>query len=366
MGVMEYEILAGHLPTALGFEGYEVTGRSEDGGVDATGERHVANLAKMKILVQAKRYKPGSRVSAASVRQLRQAIPMRGQGAFITTAEDQRKAPEVVLEPGLPASASSRAASGSADRASARHPPRVSGEDGSRAWTGPLPGASTRSCDRSATLDILEPMSKITQCNEQIEFNVSEIPGTGILIAGAAGSSRQSGPIWPTPRRRGHASSSTGVTETAEWTSWPAPARRSRPSSSRVGVGRRTAPHPSGGAFSGDGQPRLLPDARGGYHGGAARRGRLDPRGPGPGDRLRGRGEGELAEKIAGYHSFHAARVAVQEPLRAIEMRQAADRVVDERPGFENARRSVGEEGDPRSASTGTSRGSGKRLTMAF
>ena len=98
----EFEILVGHLLTALGFEGSEVVGKSGDGGVDATGELNVANLAKVKVFVQAKRYKLGSKVSANTVRQLRQAIPFGGQGAFITTADYQGSAAEVALEPGFP------------------------------------------------------------------------------------------------------------------------------------------------------------------------------------------------------------------------------------------------------------------------
>lgn len=98
----EFEILVGHLLTALGFEGSEVTGKSGDGGVDATGELNVANLAKVKVFVQAKRYKLGAPVSATAVRQLRQAIPFGGQGAFITTADFQKKAADVALEPGFP------------------------------------------------------------------------------------------------------------------------------------------------------------------------------------------------------------------------------------------------------------------------
>lgn len=98
----EFEILIGHLLTALGFEGSEVVGKAGDGGVDATGELNVANLAKVKVFVQAKRYKLGSKVNAATVRQLRQAIPFGGQGAFVTTADYQAAAAEVALEPGFP------------------------------------------------------------------------------------------------------------------------------------------------------------------------------------------------------------------------------------------------------------------------
>lgn len=98
----EFEILVGHLLTALGFEGSEVTGKTGDGGVDATGELNVAGLAKVKIFVQAKRYKLGSKVSANAVKQLRQAIPFGGQGGFITTADFQKVASDVALETGFP------------------------------------------------------------------------------------------------------------------------------------------------------------------------------------------------------------------------------------------------------------------------
>ncbi len=98
----EFEILVGHLLTALGFEGSEVTGKTGDGGVDATGELNVANLAKVKLFVQAKRYKLGAKVSANTVRQLRQAIPFGGQGAFMTTADYQAAAADMALEAGFP------------------------------------------------------------------------------------------------------------------------------------------------------------------------------------------------------------------------------------------------------------------------
>lgn len=97
----EFEILVGHLLTALGFEESEVTGRTGDGGVDATGILNVANLAKVKVYVQAKRYKRGSKISANVVKQLRTAIPVGGQGAFITTADFQGAASDVAVEAGF-------------------------------------------------------------------------------------------------------------------------------------------------------------------------------------------------------------------------------------------------------------------------
>ena len=44
-----------------------MTGKVGDGGVDATNELNVANLAKMQVFVQAKRYKQGTRITAATV-----------------------------------------------------------------------------------------------------------------------------------------------------------------------------------------------------------------------------------------------------------------------------------------------------------
>ncbi|MER9370191.1 restriction endonuclease [Mesorhizobium sp. M0518] len=98
----EFEILVGHLLTALGFEGSEVVGKTGDGGVDAIGELNIANLAKVKVFVQAKRYKLDAKIAASTVRQLRQAIPSNGQGAFITTAGFQKAAFDVALEAGFP------------------------------------------------------------------------------------------------------------------------------------------------------------------------------------------------------------------------------------------------------------------------
>lgn len=98
----EFEILITHLLSALGFEGAEHTGKTGDGGVDATGELNVGNLAKIKIFVQVKRYKLGTKIAANVVKSLRQSIPSGGQGAFITTADFQKAASDVALEVGFP------------------------------------------------------------------------------------------------------------------------------------------------------------------------------------------------------------------------------------------------------------------------
>ena len=73
----------------------------DDGAVDATGELNVARLAKVKVFVQAKRCKLGAKVNAGTVKQLLQAIPFGGQGAFITTADFHGAAADVALKPGF-------------------------------------------------------------------------------------------------------------------------------------------------------------------------------------------------------------------------------------------------------------------------
>ena len=98
----EFEVFVTHLLSAIGFEGAEHTGKPHDGGVDATGELNMFNLAKMKVFVQAKRYAQHYKISAETVRNLRKSIPSNGQGAFITTADFQTKATEVAIEPNFP------------------------------------------------------------------------------------------------------------------------------------------------------------------------------------------------------------------------------------------------------------------------
>ena len=73
---------------------------------------------------------------------------------------------------------------------------------------------------------------------------------------------------------------------------------------------------------------------------------------------------GALAKKMAGYHQFHAVRVAVQETLRAAELTHT---FADARRGrYEAGRRPGGEPGDRRIGVVWHTQGAGKSLTMAF
>jgi type I restriction enzyme R subunit len=76
-------------------------------------------------------------------------------------------------------------------------------------------------------------------------------------------------------------------------------------------------------------------------------------------------GGGRLAKKMAGYHQFHAVRVAVEETLRAAGLARA-DRVVDAGGRFEAGGKPGGQWSDRRAGVVWHTQGSGKSLTMAF
>ena len=78
-------------------------------------------------------------------------------------------------------------------------------------------------------------------------------------------------------------------------------------------------------------------------------------------------GSGTLAKKMAGYHQFHAVRVAVDETLRAAWLQRASKGVVDESRGrYESRVKPGGDPGDHRIGVVWHTQGSGKSLTMAF
>ena len=72
-------------------------------------------------------------------------------------------------------------------------------------------------------------------------------------------------------------------------------------------------------------------------------------------------GSGALVKKMAGYHQFHAVKVAVAETLRAAKLRDLASDVRNE-----SGRKPGGALGDRRIGVVWHTQGSGKSLTMAF
>ena len=77
-------------------------------------------------------------------------------------------------------------------------------------------------------------------------------------------------------------------------------------------------------------------------------------------------GSGALVKKMAGYHQFHAVKVAVDETLRAAKLHRAEVRNAEEGGRYEAGRKPGGELGDRRIGVVWHTQGSGKSLTMAF
>ena len=76
---------------------------------------------------------------------------------------------------------------------------------------------------------------------------------------------------------------------------------------------------------------------------------------------------GAPVKKLAGYHQFHAVRVAVNETLRAAKLRRAELQIAEGSEGlYESGRYPGGEPGDRRIGVVWHTQGSGKSLTMAF
>ena len=69
-------------------------------------------------------------------------------------------------------------------------------------------------------------------------------------------------------------------------------------------------------------------------------------------------GSGALAKKMAGYHQFHAVRVAVDETLRAAKLQRMG--VAEERGRYESGRKPGGDPGDRRIGVVWHTQGSGK------
>lgn len=76
-------------------------------------------------------------------------------------------------------------------------------------------------------------------------------------------------------------------------------------------------------------------------------------------------GGGRLVKKTAGYHQFHAVRVAVAETLRAAQL-GVSDRTAEDAGRYEAGVRHGGKPGDRRIGVVWHTQGSGKSLTMAF
>ena len=86
----DFENLVGELLAAMGFEDIEVTNSSGDGGIDVRGTLVVGDAVRIRMAVQAKRWK--SNVQAPVVQQVRGSLGAHEQGLIITTSDFSRGA----------------------------------------------------------------------------------------------------------------------------------------------------------------------------------------------------------------------------------------------------------------------------------
>lgn len=85
-----FEDLIRQLLLALGFEEVEVTGRTNDGGIDVRGTLVVGDVISTRLAVQVKRWK--NNVQAPVVQQVRGSLGTHEQGLIITTSDFSRGA----------------------------------------------------------------------------------------------------------------------------------------------------------------------------------------------------------------------------------------------------------------------------------
>ena len=80
-----FEELVGQLLAEMGFESIEVTKHSGDGGIDVRGTLLISDVVRIKMAVQAKRWK--RKVHSPIVQQVRGSLGVHEQGMIITTSD---------------------------------------------------------------------------------------------------------------------------------------------------------------------------------------------------------------------------------------------------------------------------------------
>lgn len=83
----EFEELISQLLAEMGFEMVEVTKLSGDGGIDVRGTLVVGDAVRIKMAVQAKKWKLKNNVQAPVVQQVRGSLGAHEQGLIITTSD---------------------------------------------------------------------------------------------------------------------------------------------------------------------------------------------------------------------------------------------------------------------------------------
>ena len=93
----EFERLIGELLSAMGFEDIDVTNISGDGGIDLRGTLVVGDTVRIRMAVQAKRWK--ANVQAPEVQRVRGSLEVHEQGLIVTTSDFSRGARDEALRP---------------------------------------------------------------------------------------------------------------------------------------------------------------------------------------------------------------------------------------------------------------------------
>lgn len=83
----EFEELIGLLLVEMGFEDIEVVGRTGDGGIDVRAMLVVGDVIRIRMAIQAKKWKLGNNVQAPDVQRVRGSLSTHDQGLIITTSD---------------------------------------------------------------------------------------------------------------------------------------------------------------------------------------------------------------------------------------------------------------------------------------
>lgn len=83
----EFEELIGLLLAEMGFENTEVVGRTGDGGIDVRAILVVGDVIRIRMAIQAKKWRIGNNVQAPDVQRLRGSLGTHDQGLIITTSD---------------------------------------------------------------------------------------------------------------------------------------------------------------------------------------------------------------------------------------------------------------------------------------
>ncbi len=93
----QFEELIGQLLAEMGFESIEVTKYFDDGGIDVKGTLLISDVIRIKMAVQAKRWK--NNIQSPTVREVCGGLGVHEQGLIITTSDFSKGALKEANQP---------------------------------------------------------------------------------------------------------------------------------------------------------------------------------------------------------------------------------------------------------------------------